>query len=512
MERYQGSAVSERIAIGTIYVYQKRADVPCPTAADEGAEIARFDAARAAVLDELDELCRVARERMGRDDAALFDGYRMLARDEMYRDYVCDVIHTEHGSAAYAVTRASAHFTDMLRATGDPLVAERAADVADISERFLRQLGVTVEAEDPREPSILAAEELTPGDLMRLEKTGVLALVLRRGSVHSHVAILARSMGIPALFGIDVQEAWTGHPAVVDGGAGELILDPDADFRARMAERRREMDRAQERRQALRDAPTVTRGGRRVTLCANIRGPEELDAARESGADGIGLLRSEFLYLAAADWPTEEQQCAAYTAVVRGMKGRRVVIRTLDVGADKQLPYLDLNETERGIGVCLARPEIFRIQLRAILRAALCGPVAVMFPMVTSVEEVMACREQLTRSAEELRMAQTPHGSVEVGVMIETPEAVAAASALAREVDFFSVGTNDLARRDPASVESALRTTAEAAHAAGIPVCVCGEMAADPSALEHLLELGVDELSVAPEAVLSVREAIRELP
>ncbi len=529
MEQYQGSSVSETIAIGKIWFYRKEvAASHTGPAADPEREIARLHAAREAALAELDVLLREATERVGKEEAAVFQGHRTLVTDPLLTDYVIDAIHTQRVNAAYAVEMAQAHFVQTLFATEDDTLRERAADVKDVAGRLLRLLGDGAEKEGPAEPSILLAEELTPSDTLRLGKGNLLGFVVREGSTVSHTAILARSMGIPALFGVDVQESWNGRTAALDGGAGTLFLDPDADTLTRMREKQKKLEARVVPDVAPDSVPTVTQSGRQIALCANVRGPEDLFAVQKAGADGIGLFRSEFLYLAASDWPTEEAQGAVYTALVQGMAGRRVVIRTLDVGADKQLPYLQLRGDERGIQVCLARPAMFRTQLAAILRAAACGPVAVLFPMIRSVSEVRSCRELLDRTAEELRTAGTAYGPVEVGVMIETPEAVEAASALANEADFFSIGTNDLtaallgknrldagldARRgeEEPAVLSAIRTTVEAAHAAGIRVSVCGEMAADPACVGRLEALGVDGLSVTPERIPEVRAAIRGL-
>ncbi len=530
MERYQGSSVSEAIAIGKIWFYEKEvAAFRARSAADPEGEIARFYAAREAALAELDILLREAKERVGEEEAAVFQGHRTMVKDPLLSDYVVDAIRAQGVDAAYAVEMARAHFVQTLYDTGDATLRERAADVKDVAERLLWLLGEGTEKNGPAEPSILVAEELSPSDTLRFGKENLLGFVVREGSTVSHTAILARSMGIPALFGVDARKEWNGRTAVVDGGAGTLLLDPDEETLAKAREKQKELNERQVRAAAPDETPAVTKSGRRIALCANVRGPEDLFAVQKAGADGVGLFRSEFLFLAASDWPGEEAQCAAYTAVVQGMAGRRVVIRTVDVGADKCLPYLRLRGDERGVRVCLARPELFRTQLAAILRAAACGPVAVLFPMITSVSEARACREMLNRTAEELRDAGTAYGPVDVGVMIETPEAVTAADALAKEADFFSIGTNDLtaalrgenrldagfdARRgaeDPA-VLSAIRKTVEAAHAAGIRVSVCGEMAAEPACAARLVALGVDELSVSPERIPDVRAAIRDLP
>ncbi len=555
MDSYQGTSVLEKIAIGRIYYHKKSSDTPYrEEVGDVTAEIARFDAARDAALAELDGLIREASARTGKEEAAVFAGHRMLVKDHLYRDFVCDVIRAQHVNAEYAVAQAQAHFVQMFLSMDDAYVRERAADVTDVSERLLRLLGRGGGSQSPKEdlppfdeapePLVFAAEELIPSEIIRFDGGQILAFVARQGAVNSHAAILARAMNIPVVFGVDVREDWAGRMAVVDGRGGRVILDPDEACLAQMRKEQREIDEQEAIRTALRAQETVTRSGRRVSLCANISEAADVDAALANGAEGIGLFRSEFLYLQAQDWPTEEEQFAAYRAVVSQMQGKKVVIRTLDAGLDKQLPYLDLSGQERrGIGICLERPEMFRTQLRAILRAGVYGTVAVMFPMITSVDEVRRCRQQLEIARTELRQAEAGErqgqaesgeagasfGEIEVGIMIETPEAVERSAELAREVDFFCIGTNDLVpallgfsrlgdapeslRQSPChpAVQDAVRTTIGRGHKAGIRVGICGEMAADTAVTGTLVEMGIDELSVAPASILKVREAVRKL-
>ncbi|MCC8141491.1 MAG: phosphoenolpyruvate--protein phosphotransferase [Lachnospiraceae bacterium] len=559
MERYQGNPVVEKIAVGKIFIYKKKKDTPYREQIEDVVyEISRFEEARDKALRELDVLCEEAKGQIGSSNAAVFRAHRMLVQDQMYGDFIRGTIQDQKVNAEYAVAEAQAHFSQMLLGTEDAYLKERASDVADVSQRMLRLLGSDIETEGPSEPSIVVAEELTPSETMHFDRDTVLALVVQQGSANSHTAILAEAMNIPALLGVEICDEWEGRTAVLDGSAGELILDPDGDVLARMKEKQREIEERDAKLAFLRGRETVTAGGRKIRLYANIGELSDMDAVLSSDAEGIGLFRSEFLYLQAEDWPTEEEQAQVYRAVAETMRGKPVIIRTLDVGADKQAPYFELTSEEnealryahpekeatapgpglltkdapafgyRGIQVCLDRPEMFCTQLRSILRASMYGTVSVMFPMIASVEEVVACKELLTQAKSELRKEGKEYRDIEVGVMIETPAAVEVSAMLAREVDFFCIGTNDLIqyllgvdRQDAAHAEcadprhpavtEAIRTTIENGHAAGIWVGICGEMAADTTLTEMLVEMGVDELSVSPGAVLKVRGAVREL-
>ncbi len=551
MDFYRGTSLSEKIAIGKIYFYKKPESTPFrEEVEDPESETARFESACEAALAELDELVRTAAAEAGGEEAEVFKGHMMLVKDPLFMEFVCDAIRKQKVNAEYAVARAQAHFVRMLLNLDDEYMRERAADVADVSERLLRILAESagrladIGNAGPAEPSIIAAEKLMPSDIIKFDRSLILAFVVRQGAANSHMAILARAINIPVLFGVDVSEDWAGRTAVVDGCSGGIILDPDPESLAEMRDKKAEIDEREEALRRLRGKETVTRSGRKINLYANVAEGSDVDAALENDAEGIGLFRSEFLYLQAPSWPSEEEQFAAYRAAAEAMRGKKVVIRTLDVGADKRLPYLDLPEESggyRGIRVCLDRPEMFRTQLRAILRAAAYGNVAVMFPMITSVDEVRECAGQLAIAREELeqRNPQALYGDVEAGIMVETPEAVERSAELARETDFFCIGTNDLiplllgydrfkaqpqpdgAQPQPVEEQSrpsdeqrhpevlrAIRTTVENGHAAGIWVGVCGEMAADTEMTETLVDMGVDELSVAPGALLRVRDKV----
>ncbi len=535
METYRGIPVLERIAIGKIFFYDRRKDTPYKEEIEDmERELDRLEQARGDAENELDILFRAAAQAVGNEEAKVFSGHRMLLRDPMYLDYIRDRIRTRRVNAEYAVSDAQAHFARMFMEMDDEYMKSRASDVADVSGRLLRLLSGGPEQEGPDEPSILVADELLPSETMRFDKSMILALAVRRGSVNSHTAILARSMNIPAITGIDVQKDWAGRMAVVDGCTGSLILDPDEECLARMRRKQAEIEENDMRLHRLRGAETVTRRGRKIHLYANIGDLTDMDAVLANDAEGIGLFRSEFLFLQSETWPSREEQFVTYRAVTEAMRGKKVVIRTLDIGADKQAPYFDLPEESRsaagsrGIRICLERPEIFRTQLKAILQAAAYGTVSVMFPMISSLEEMRACRQQMEIAKEELAEENIPFGEVETGIMIETPDAVRISSELAGEADFFCIGTNDLIqyilaadRRDakggsdfdphhPAVIR-AIRETITNAHAAGIWVGICGEMAADTTMTKTLVEMGVDEFSVAPALLLKVREVIRQL-
>ncbi len=537
MDFYQGTSILGKIAIGKIRYYRKREETPYrQEIGDTEQEIARLEAAQDAVLAGLDDQIRDASGPGGGEEAAILAAHKILMKDPLYDGFIRDAIREQHVNAEYAVAQAQAHFVQMLRSVDDAFMRERAADVEDVSQRLLRQFGGGTEdpsgagtdgkrGDEAGEPVIVAAEELMPSDILRLGRDEILAILVRNGAANSHLAILARTMKVPVIFGVEVREDWDGRTAVADGCSGTVILDPDAACLERMRKKQREVEFREEERDALRGKETVTRSGRRINLYANIGEADDVDAALAEDAEGIGLFRTEFLYLQAQTWPDEETQFATYRAVAEAMGGKKVVIRTLDAGLDKQIPCLELSERERGIRVCLERPELFRVQLRAILRAASYGTVAVMFPMIKSVEEVRACREQLKTAQAELEEAGKDFGGVEFGIMVETPEAVKKSAALAREVDFFCIGTNDLIPAlfgvtrldagscDPADpkVLAAIRATIANGHADGIWVGFCGEMAADTTWTQTLVEMGIDELSVAPGAVLKVREAVREI-
>ena len=536
MKIYQGKSVVAGTAIGTIRYYsQDRPAISPEKTADTAGEAARYERAKAQALKELEELCGKTAGEAGEDAAAIFRGHGMILADEEFNASILQRIRAGKSSAAYAVSSAADQFCRMFAQMEDPYLRERASDVRDAAQRVIRILqGGVCSAVPGDEPVILAAVDLSPSETVQLDRDRLLGFVTELGSDSSHTAILARTMRIPALCGIPAGEELDGRPAVLDGAGGKLIVDPDeetlAKYRARQEEERRQRDLLGK----LKGKKTVTADGTEVCLCANIGSAADVDAALENDAEGIGLFRSEFLYLEKDRLPTEEEQFQVYRQVAERMQGRPVVIRTLDIGADKQAAYLNLAREEnpamgyRAIRICLDRPEIFRTQLRAILRAASYGRIGILFPMVISVWEVQQAKKYVEESRVELRRAGIACGEVELGVMIETPAAVILGGQLAEEVDFFSIGTNDLTQytlaidrrngtldrfydaRHPAVLEM-IRMTVESGHRGGCRVGICGELAADVSLTETFLKMGVDELSVAPGSVLPVREAVRRI-
>lgn len=547
----RGRGVSDGAAAGTIWYYRKEESAwngadACPedgAPAQSGAgggsgagEERRLRAARERAVRQLEDLAKKARAEAGEEAAQIFETHALLLEDAAYAACMLGALEAPGRTAEQAARLAEDRFCALLEATGDAYMRERAADVRDITERLLRNLaGQEEEAFAFKEPVIVAADDLTPSETLRMDKSRILGFLTRGGSANSHTAILARTLGIPAVCGLAdaLTPALHGRAACMDGATGEVVVDPDAAaldaFRARAACRRAQRDRAR----ALRDQPDVTRDGRAVAVCCNIAAPDDVAAVLDSGAGGVGLFRSEFLYLSADRCPTEEEQLCAYRAVAAAMGERRTVIRTLDIGADKRADYLGLAPEAnpalglRAIRVCLSRPALFRTQLRALYRASAYGKVAILFPMITSVWEIRACKRLCRDVMDELRAEGIPfRAETELGVMIETPAAVWMAEELAKEADFFSVGTNDLTQytlacdrqsselgrffdpRHPA-VLRAVKTAADAAHRAGIWVGVCGDAAADPALLETFLAIGVDELSVPPSMVLELRGRIR---
>ena len=562
---FSGKTVSEGVALGRIEFYRKKdADVVRAQVDDTEAEIARFEQAKEDAKREIAKIYEKALAEMGEAGAAIFEVHQMLLDDLNFVDAVTELIEKEKVGAEYAVRATCDHFSAMFEAMDNEYMQARAADVRDIGSQVIAKLRGTVQMKhedekhvpteesvekqaehnegkaeattaerNVREPVILLADELAPSELARFDRSRILALVTRCGSVNSHTAILARTMKLPALTGVEFGEGLDGHMAIIDGSAGLLLVDPDEATLEKYRTKQKEETQRERFLSELRDKETVTRDGRRIRLCANIGGVDDADAALRDGADGIGLFRTEFLYLGADDFPSEEEQFEAYRAVAEKMQGRRVILRTLDIGADKRADYFHLPHEAnpalglRGIRVSLERPDVFKTQLRAILRASHYGNVAVMYPMIISVDEVRRAKQIAEEVREELDAQNIPYGEVEQGIMIETPAAVWLSKELAGEVDFFSIGTNDLTqymlaadRQDPGldafydpchpAVLGAVRTVVENAHKSGIWAGICGELAADTSLTEEFLRMGVDELSVAPAHILAVRAAVRE--
>ena len=538
MQVYSGKSVFGGIAIGKISVYRKNEQqVKCVRTEDTKGELARYEAAKAAAIEQLQELYQKALKEVGEANAAIFEIHQMMLDDGDYNESVENIIETQKVNAEYAVAVTGDNFAQMFRAMDDDYMRERAADVKDISERVLSILnggqkgkGVT------DEPVIIVADDLAPSETVQLEKDMVLSFVTVHGSVNSHTAILARTMAIPALIGTEelpLDDTVDGKLAVVDGLNGKIYVEPDSQTLEAMKKRRQAELEKKELLQLLKGKENVTLDGKKIMLYANIGNIKDLATVIQNDAGGIGLFRSEFIYLEKDRYPTEEEQFSIYKTAVETMAGKRVIIRTLDIGADKQCEYFKMDKEEnpalgyRAIRICLTRPEIFKTQLRALFRASAYGNLAIMYPMITSLWEVKRIKEIVEEVKAELTAEQLEFGNPQQGIMIETPAAVMMSGELAKEVDFFSIGTNDLTqytlaidRQNPKldkfydahhpAVLSMIRMTVENAHKAGIWAGICGELGADTSLTKEFLAMGVDELSVSPGSILPIRKIILE--
>lgn len=537
MNILQGQGVSKGIEQGPIYFYRRSQTVIRPDkAADPQLQRERLARAMEQTAGQLEQMAELAREQAGDGAAELFETHAMFLEDEDYTGAMEELI-AEGYCAEYAADQAGEQFAAMLAGMDDPYMQARAGDIKDVTGRVLNNLmGVVEGGIDSDAPVILAADDLAPSETIQLDKRKILAIATQGGSGNSHTAILARTMGIPAVCGLGAgfNESYHGKQAYIVGETGQVIFDPDDETLQSLRLRQEQQAQRRELLRSMVGQEDVTLDGRKIKLYCNIGSPEDVDAVLANDGRGIGLFRSEFLYLAAEDYPTEEEQFAAYKQVAAAMKGKRVIVRTLDIGADKQADYFQLNKEEnpamglRAIRICLNRPQVFRTQLRALYRASAYGKIAIMFPMIASVWEVKECRRACQKVMEELTAEGVPFDpDTEIGIMIETPAAVFIAPELARLVDFFSVGTNDLTQYtlacdrqcndlgkffDPhhPAVLRALKMTADAAHEAGIWVGVCGELGADLELLPTFLAMGIDELSVSPTAVLPLRAAIRK--
>lgn len=536
MEQYKGKSIFKKIAIGPVYVYEKKqASVKREKVEDTEAEVNRYMEARRTAKEQLQALYEKALREVGEGEAAIFEVHMMMLDDDDFSDSVCNIIRTQQAGAAYATAVTGDNFASMFADMDDEYMKARAADVRDISERLLNIL--TGEGDGMvhmDEPVIIAAEDLAPSETVQMDKSKLLGFVTRLGSANSHTAILARTMNIPALIEVDIKKEWHKKLAVIDGYTGTLTIDPDEAYLKEARKKQEEEKKAEALLREMKGKETVTKDGRKIHLYANIGSVSDTAAALLNDAEGIGLFRSEFLYLEASDFPTEQEQFLAYKQVAENMAGKRVIIRTLDIGADKQVDYFGLEKEEnpalgyRAIRICLTRPDILRTQLRAILRASAFGTIAVMFPMIISVDELQRARQILEEEKESLTKEGIAWRDIELGVMIETPASVMISGELAKEVDFFSIGTNDLTqytlaidRQNPKldpfydphhpAVLSMIRMTVENAHANGAWVGICGELGADMELTETFLRMGVDELSVSPSFILPVRDKVRSL-
>ena len=537
MQIYNGKSVFGGIAIGKISVYQKKEQqVKRVKIDDPEQEMARYEKAKAEGIKQLQELYDKALREVGEANAAIFEVHQMMMEDDGYNESVENIIRSQGVNAEYAVATTGDNYAQMFSAMDDDYMRERAADVRDISERLLTILnGEETGAVDADEPKIIVAEDLAPSETVQLDKDKVLSFVTVKGSLNSHTAILARTMAIPALVNtsVSLESEMDGRLGIVDGANGTFYVDPDEATLAEMKKRQEEDLSRKQLLLTLKGKENVTLDGQKVMLYANIGNIKDLATVIQNDAGGIGLFRSEFIYLEKEDFPTEEEQFQIYRQVAQTMAGKRVIIRTLDIGADKQCDYFHMEHEEnpalgcRAIRICLTRPEIFKTQLRALFRASAFGKIAIMYPMITSVQEVRKIKEIVEEVKAELTSQGVEFGNPEQGIMIETPAAAIISDDLAKEVDFFSIGTNDLSqytmaidRQNPQldlffdphhpAVLRMISLVVENAHKAGIWAGICGELGADQSLTKEFLAMGVDELSVSPGSILPLRKIILE--
>lgn len=540
MKKFTGKGVYGAIAMGKISVFQKQDTLIQRTSVkDTEAEKARVEAAKAAAAEQLQAIYEKALKEVGETNAQIFEIHMMMLEDDDYNESIQNIIDTQKVNAEYAVSITADNFAEMFSAMDDAYMQARAADVRDISDRIIANLtGNVAVQEDSGEKHIICADDLAPSETVSLDKDKVLAFVTAHGSSNSHTAILARNMNIPAVIGVGsdfLKEVQDGTEAIVDGFTGEIFVEPDEETRRRLLEKQKADEEKKRLLLELKGKENVTRDGTKVNIYANIGSVDNIGAVLLNDAGGIGLFRSEFLYLENNDYPNEEQQFLAYKRVLESMAGKKVIIRTLDIGADKQVDYFHLKKEDnpamgyRAIRICLTRPEIFKTQLRALYRASIYGNLGVMFPMITSVselEKILAICEEV--KAELREQGVTYSDTMELGIMIETPAAAIISDRLAPMVDFFSVGTNDLTQytlacdRQNPDIEPFIDTHHEAilrliemsarnAHANGAWIGICGELAADTTLTETFLRMGIDELSVSPAFVLKVWDAVRNV-
>ena len=535
----QGKSVFGGVSIGKLMFYKRNEKViKREHISDADAEWKRFEAAKGQAVDQLKELYEKALEDVGEANAMIFEIHQMMLEDLDYLESIENIIRSQEVNAEYAVATTADNFAQMFASMDDAYMQGRAADVKDVSNRLLSQFAKKQNASfEMTEQVIIAADDLAPSETVQLDKDKVLAFITVEGSANSHTAILARTMNIPAVIGIGdtLTPKYDGRLAIVDGQEGKIYIDPDEEILVAMRKKQAVEQEQRELLETLKGKENVTRSGQKINLYANIANVSDVGAALRNDAGGIGLFRSEFLYLENETYPTEEQQFAAYRQVAEMMAGKRVIIRTLDIGADKQVGYFNLEKEDnpamgfRAIRICLTRPELFKTQLRAIFRASAFGQIAIMFPMIISVSEVRRIKEIMDEVKTGLRADGIAFSDqIETGIMIETPAAVMISRELAKEVDFFSVGTNDLTQYTLAidrqnrnldsfydshhpAVLSMIQMAAENAHAEGKWIGICGELAADLSLTERFLQMNIDELSVAPGMILPLRKKIREL-
>lgn len=535
MEERIGKKIFNGIAIGKIKFLEKKENQVVRTkVSDTDAEIKRYEDAKATAISQLEELYEKALAEVGEANAEIFSVHAMMLEDDDYNESIHNIISTQETNAEYAAAVTGDNFAEIFANMDDDYFKARSADIKDITERVITILcGGNNSSDIGDEPVIIVAQDLAPSETVQMDKTKLLAFVTKLGSANSHTAILARTMGIPALVNVDISSDWNGKIGIVDGYTGKFLIDPDADTLSQYEEKKAADEEQKNLLLTLKGKENVTKSGQKINLYANIGNPNDLGAVLANDAGGIGLFRSEFLYLESDTYPTEEEQFQAYKKVVETMGGKKVIIRTLDIGADKQVDYFDLDKEDnpalgyRAIRICLTRPDIFKTQLRALYRASAFGNLAIMYPMIISVGEVRKIKELSKEVREELLAENITIGEVEEGIMIETPAAALLSDELAKEVDFFSIGTNDLTQytlaidRQNAKLDSFydshhpavlkfIQMTTENAHKAGIWCGICGELGADTTLTETFLKMGVDELSVSPACILPVRKVVRE--
>ena len=538
MECLKGKSVYKGVAFGKISVLKKDDNVVKRVKIeDTQAELQRVEEAVEASKQQLQKLYEKALKEVGEASAAIFEVHQMMLEDEDYKESIENIISTQQVNAEYAVASTGDNFSQMFASMDDDYMRARAADIKDISNRLVKNLsGQSADVMDLDEPVIVVADDLSPSETVQMDKEKILAFVTVHGSANSHTAILARMMNIPALIGVDMdlEALHTGTEAAVDGFHGEFFVDPSEEVKERIQRKIEEEKEKQELLQQLRGKENVTKGGRHINLYANIGSVADMGYVLENDAGGIGLFRSEFLYIGRNELPDEEEQFQAYKQAVQNMAGKKVIIRTLDIGADKQADYLNIEKEEnpalgyRAIRICLAQPEIFKTQLRALFRASAYGNLSIMYPMITSTEEVAQIQAIVQEVKEELKTDGIPYNDVEEGIMIETPAAVMISDELAKMVDFFSIGTNDLTQYTLAidrqnekldrfynphhkAILKMIQMVVDSAHQEGKWAGICGELGADPELTETFVCMGVDELSVAPSMILKLRKIIREM-
>ena len=538
MQCFQGKSVYKGIAMGPVVVLKKNDyQVKRIRIEDTEAEVKRVDEALKASQEQLQKLYDKAVREVGEASAAIFEVHQMMLEDEDYLEAIQNMIRTEQVNAEYAVAVTGDNFAEMFASMDDDYMKARSADIKDISERLVRNLSGQGDVDlSSIEPSVIVADDLSPSETVQMDKDKILAFVTVHGSTNSHTAILARMMNIPALIGVkmDLEELQTGMTAVVDGFGGKVTFEPDEELKAQTEARMQDEEEKLKLLQELKGKENITLDGRKINIYANIGSVGDIGYVMENDAGGIGLFRSEFLYLGRNDFPTEEEQFQAYKQAVQMMAGKKVIIRTLDIGADKQVDYFNLGNEDnpamgyRAIRICLKQPEIFKTQLRALLRAAVYGNLSIMYPMITSTEEVKRIYEIVAEVEEELKAQEIQYKIPEQGIMIETPAAAIISDRLAEMVDFFSIGTNDLTQYTLAidrqnekldefynphheALLRMIQMVVDNAHKCGKWAGICGELGADPTLTEQFVRMGLDELSVAPSMVLKLRKIVREM-